>query len=200
MEEENIITIEMLIEAYSSGFFPMADESGEVMWHHPDPRAIIPLENYHVSKSLKPMLNKKYFDIKINGDFEQVIRYCAAPRKGDDYTWITEEIIQVYVELHRKGLAHSVEAYREGRLVGGLYGVCMGGAFFGESMFTLESNSSKVAFHYLIQLLKSNGFTLLDSQYINDNVKRYGAIEIPRSEYMGKLHQALLKNSEFKLP
>lgn len=200
MKEENIITIEMLIDAYCSGFFPMADETGEVLWYNPDPRAIIPFENYRVSKSLKPILNKKQFDIQINGNFEQVMRYCAAPRKEEDQTWINEEIIQLYVELHRMGLAHSVEAYREGRLVGGLYGVCLGGAFFGESMFSLESNSSKVAFHYLIQLLKSNGFSLLDSQFMNDNVKRYGAIEITRTEYLTRLHEALPKNCAFQLP
>ncbi|MHA8065648.1 leucyl/phenylalanyl-tRNA--protein transferase [Aquirufa sp. ROCK2-A2] len=200
MKEENIITIEMLIDAYCSGFFPMADEMGEVLWYNPDPRAIIPFENYRVSKSLKPILNKKQFDIQINGNFEQVMRYCAAPRKEEDQTWINEEIIQLYVELHRMGLAHSVEAYREGRLVGGLYGVCLGGAFFGESMFSLESNSSKVAFHYLIQLLKSNGFSLLDSQFMNDNVKRYGAIEITRTEYLARLHEALPKNCAFQLP
>ena len=199
MEEENIITIEMLIDCYCSGFFPMAEESGEVLWYTPDPRAIIPFENYHVSKSLKPILNKNLFEIKIDIDFEQVMRNCASPRKDEDQTWINEEIIQLYVELHRMGLAHSVEAYREGRLVGGLYGVCIGGVFFGESMFSLESNASKVAFHYLIQLLKSNGFALLDSQFMNDNVKRYGAIEIPRSEYLAKLQEAIAKNCEFKL-
>ena len=197
---ENIVTVEMLVQAYCTGYFPMADESGELLWYNPDPRAIIPLDTYRPAKSLKPILNKKLFDIKINGNFEQVMRHCAAPRQGDGETWINEEIIQLYFELHQMGLAHSVETYREGVLVGGLYGVCIGSAFFGESMFSLESNASKVAFHYLVQMMLAQNFTLLDTQFMNDNVQRYGAIEIPKKAYLEKLRLALQKKCILKLP
>ena len=200
MEVENIITIEMLAQAYQAGFFPMADESGDISWYNPDPRAIIPIETYKPSKSLKPVLNKSYFEIRIDQNFEQVMRYCAAPRQNDPETWISEDIIQLYTKLHQAGFAHSVEAYLNHKLVGGLYGVSFGAAFMGESMFSLVPNSSKVAFHYLIQIIKTNGFTLLDTQFMNDNVKRYGAIEISRNAYLQQLNLALVKKCPFKLP
>ena len=170
-----------ILNGYINGIFPMAEADGTIYWYSPNPRAIIPLDTYKPSKSLRPVLNKNYFEIRIDSDFEGVMRGCAAPRIKEPGTWISEDIIESYSELHRFGYAHSVEAYRENRLVGGLYGVSINGVFFGESMFTVESNASKVAFHYLIEILKHNGFRLLDTQFINDNVLRYGAIEIPRS-------------------
>ena len=200
MENDNSLTAEALIYAYTSGVFPMAERDGSIYWYRPDPRAIIPIDTYKPAKSLKPILNRGQFEIRIDTQFEAVMRACAAPRAYEEETWISEEIIQAYVELFHMGFAHSVEAYEEGKLVGGLYGVHIGSAFFGESMFMLVSNASKVAFHYLIEILRANEFNLLDTQFMNDNVQRYGAIEIKRAEYERRLSRALLRASEFKLP
>ncbi|MFM1836361.1 MAG: hypothetical protein RJA04_1049 [Bacteroidota bacterium] len=200
MENDNSLTAEALIYAYTSGVFPMAERDGSIYWYRPDPRAIIPIDTYKPAKSLKPILNRGQFEIRIDTQFEAVMRACAAPRVYEEETWISEEIIQAYVELFNMGFAHSVEAYEDGKLVGGLYGVHIGSAFFGESMFMLVSNASKVAFHYLIEILRANEFNLLDTQFMNDNVQRYGAIEIKRAEYERRLSRALLRASEFKLP
>lgn len=185
------ISTEDLLNGYINGIFPMADEDGMIYWYAPDPRAIIPIDTYKCSKSLRPVLNKGYFNIQVNQNFEQVMRGCANPRFEGDSTWISEDIVQMYTNLHLEGFAHSVEAHLDGKLVGGLYGVSIGGVFFGESMFSLVSNASKVAFHHLIQILRENQFELLDTQFINDNVKRYGAIEIPREEYMERLEKGI---------
>ncbi len=200
METDNSLTAEALIYAYTSGVFPMAERDGTIYWYRPDPRAIIPIDTYKPAKSLKPILNRGQFEIRIDTQFEAVMRACAAPRAYEEETWISEEIIQAYIELFNMGFAHSVEAYEDGKLVGGLYGVHIGSAFFGESMFMLVSNASKVAFHYLIEILRANEFTLLDTQFMNDNVQRYGAMEIKRSQYERLLSKALLRASEFKLP
>jgi leucyl/phenylalanyl-tRNA--protein transferase len=200
MENDNSLTAEALIYAYTSGVFPMAERDGTIYWYRPDPRAIIPIDTYKPSKSLKPILNRGQFEIRIDTQFEAVMRACAAPRTYEEETWISEEIIQAYVELFNMGFAHSVETYEDGKLVGGLYGVHIGSAFFGESMFMSVSNASKVAFHYLIEILRTNEFNLLDTQFMNDNVQRYGAIEIKRAEYERRLSRALLRASEFKLP
>ncbi|MGV3561086.1 leucyl/phenylalanyl-tRNA--protein transferase [Larkinella arboricola] len=186
-----------LIYGYINGIFPMADTDNTLYWYSPDPRAIIPIETYHPAKSLRPVLNKKTFEVRVNADFEQVMRACALPRSEHDGTWISEEIIEAYVDLHQMGMAHSVEAYIENELVGGLYGVALGAVFFGESMFYRVPNASKVAFHYLIEILKKQQFELLDTQFINDNVRRFGAIEIPRTEYMKLLKQGLQKKVHF---
>jgi leucyl/phenylalanyl-tRNA--protein transferase len=177
----------------------MADRRGEISWYSPDPRAIIPIETYRPAKSLRPILNKHLFEIRINQQFEQVMRHCALPRYRGDGVWISEEMIQAYSNLNQLGFAHSVEAYQNDELVGGLYGVQIGAVFFGESMFSLVSNSSKVAFHYLIEILRRNEFELLDSQFINDNVLRYGAIEIPKNEFIEKLERAIVKERRFGL-
>lgn len=186
-----------LIYGYINGIFPMADTDNTLYWYSPDPRAIIPLDTYQPAKSLRPVLNKKTFEIRVNFDFEQVMRLCALPRSENDGTWISEEIIEAYVDLHQMGMAHSVEAYIDNALVGGLYGVALGSVFFGESMFYLVPNASKVAFHHLIEILRKQQFELLDTQFINDNVRRFGAIEIPRPEYMKLLKQSLKKNATF---
>lgn len=193
------LEITTLLSAYCQGIFPMADELGEISWFCPDPRTIIPIDTYKPSKSLRPIINRNTFEIRINKQFEQVMRFCALPRKDDGGVWISEELIQAFIQLHKIGFAHSVEAYQNNELVGGLYGVCIGGVFFGESMFSKVSNSSKVAFHYLIQILRKNGFVLLDSQFMNDNVKRYGAIEIPKKEFDELLHVGINKKCEFTL-
>lgn len=193
----NKLTADDLIYGYINGIFPMADADSTLYWYSPDPRAVIPIETYRPSKSLRPILNKKYFDIRINGDFEQVMRCCATPRSMDDSTWISSEIIEAYTDLHHMGLAHSVEAYVDNRLVGGLYGVAIGGAFFGESMFHHVPNASKVAFHHLILILREQHFALLDTQFINDNVKRFGAIEISKRDYADQLKRALKHKARF---
>ncbi|MFM2442243.1 MAG: hypothetical protein RL449_885 [Bacteroidota bacterium] len=200
MEDPLPLTAEALVYAYASGVFPMAEETGEILWYSPDPRAIIPIDSYKPAKSLKPIINQKRFEIRVNTSFEQVMRNCALPRATEDETWISEELVQAYTSLHKMGLAHSVEAWQDGILVGGLYGVSLGGAFFGESMFSLVSNSSKIAFHYLVQILREQNYSLLDSQFMNDNVLRYGAIEIPREEYKKRLTNALKSTCDFQKP
>ncbi|MFN8357137.1 MAG: leucyl/phenylalanyl-tRNA--protein transferase [Spirosomataceae bacterium] len=191
------LTAADLMYGYMNGIFPMADADGTLYWYSPDPRAIIPIDTYKPARSLRPILNQKRFEIRINTDFEGVMRACAGPRADEQSTWISEEIIEAYTELHQMGLAYSVETFQEGKLVGGLYGVSIGAAFFGESMFYKVPNASKVAFHYLIEILKKQGFELLDTQFMNDNVRRYGAIEIPRYEYIPRLKKALDKKCIF---
>ncbi|MEZ4900584.1 MAG: leucyl/phenylalanyl-tRNA--protein transferase [Spirosomataceae bacterium] len=193
----SLLSAEDLIYGYTNGIFPMADADGSLYWYAPDPRAIIPLDIYKPAKSLRPILNKSLFEIRINTHFEQVMRGCAAPRQDDENTWISEEIIEAYTALHRLGYAHSVETYLNDQLVGGLYGVAIGAAFFGESMFHTVSNASKVAFHYLIERLRHHHFELLDTQFINDNVRRFGAIEIAKTEYLQLLKHAIRKTACF---
>ncbi len=200
MEASTPLTAETLVYAYASGMFPMAEETGEIFWYSPDPRAIIPIQSYKPAKSLRPIINQKRFEIRVDTCFEQVMRNCALPRPTEEETWISEELIAAYTELHRMGLAHSVEAWQDDKLVGGLYGVSLGAVFFGESMFSFVSNSSKVAFHYLIQILREQNYQLLDSQFMNDNVLRYGAINIPRSAYIKRLAKALKSTCDFQKP
>jgi leucyl/phenylalanyl-tRNA--protein transferase len=198
MKRSSQLTPEQLLYGYVNGLFPMAEgRRGRVYWYSPDPRAVIPLDTYKPQRSLRPVLNRGEFEIRFNGAFETVMRHCAAPRRDDTNTWISAEIIAAYTELHRQGFAHSVEAYYGGELAGGLYGVSIGGAFFGESMFYLRSNASKVAFHHLVERLRERQFLLLDSQFMNDNVQRYGAIDIPRDTYLELLGQAIRQPTSF---
>jgi leucyl/phenylalanyl-tRNA--protein transferase len=193
------LTSKLLFSAYCQGIFPMADRRGEISWYCPDPRAIIPIDTYRPSKSLRPILNRNGFEIRINQQFEQVMRHCALPRYRGDGVWISEEMIQAYSNLNQLGYAHSIEAYQNDELVGGLYGVQIGGVFYGESMFSLVSNSSKVAFHYLIEILRKNEFELLDTQFMNENVLRYGAIEISKESFLEKLSRSITKECKFIL-
>ena len=192
-----ILSANDLIYGYTNGIFPMADEENQLYWYSPDPRAIIPIDTYKPPKSLRPIINSNKFEIKINTDFEGVMRGCSLARTEHDSTWISEEIISAYTDLHFLGYAHSVEAYFDKQLVGGLYGVAIGTAFFGESMFYTMSNASKVAFHFLIERLRQQKYELLDTQFINDNVLRYGAIEIPKSDYIGLLRKAISRRASF---
>ena len=185
------LTADDLIYGYSNGIFPMADADGSLYWYAPDPRAVIPIDTYKPARSLRPALNQNRFEVRIDTNFEQVMRHCSLPRSADDGVWISEEIIQAYTDLHRAGLAHSVETYIDNQLVGGLYGVSLGAAFFGESMFYHVSDAAKVAFHQLIMTLRQQQFVLLDTQFINDNVRRFGAIEIPKADYLKQLRIAL---------
>ena len=196
----NTLTADDLIYGYINGIFPMADADGSLYWYAPDPRAVIPIDTYKPARSLRPVLNQNRFEVRVNANFEQVMRYCALPRSTDDGVWISEEIIKAYTELHQMGLAHSVETYIDGRLVGGLYGVSLGAAFFGESMFYHVSDAAKVAFHYLIMILRQQQYMLLDTQFINDNVRRFGAVEIPKADYLKQLKAALRHKARFTDP
>ena len=196
----NTLTTDDLIYGYINGIFPMADTDGSLYWYAPDPRAVIPIDTYKPARSLRPVLNQNRFEVRINTNFEQVMRHCSRPRSDDDGVWISEEIIDAYTELHHIGLAHSVETYIEDRLVGGLYGVSLGAAFFGESMFYHVSDAAKVAFHHLIIILRQQQYILLDTQFINDNVRRFGAIEIPRTDYLKQLKTALRQKARFTNP
>ena len=177
----------MVLSGYLQGVFPMAESDGTIYWYAPDPRCIIPLETYKPARSLRPVFNRRTFEIRINTAFEAVMRQCAMPRSRDDGVWISEDIIEVYVQLHRLGYAHSVETWHEGELAGGLYGVSLGKVFFGESMFHRVPNASKVAFHHLVERLREREYGLLDTQFMNDNVQRFGATEIPKQDFMALL-------------
>ncbi len=196
----NTLTADDLIYGYINGIFPMADTDGSLYWYAPDPRAVIPIDTYKPARSLRPVLNQARFEVRINTSFEQVMRHCAHPRSDHDGVWISEEIIDAYTELHHMGFAHSVETYVENRLVGGLYGVSLGAAFFGESMFYHVSDAAKVAFHYLIIILRHQQYALLDTQFINDNVRRFGAVEIPKADYLKQLKTALRQKVRFTDP
>ncbi len=190
----NLLLPEVVLIGYRNGFFPMGDgEHGAIHWHRPNPRAIIPLNAVHISKSLQKVVRQNRFSIRINTCFHQVIHGCAA-RKD---TWITNEIIHTYEQLHHMGYAHSVEAWLNEQLVGGLYGVSIGGAFFGESMFSIVRDASKVTFVHLTQHLNARGFSLLDTQYINEFTESLGAIEIPDSVYSALLADAVEADCAF---
>lgn len=187
----------MALSGYLQGVFPMAEADGNIYWYEPDPRAIIPIDTYKPSKSLRPVINQKVFEIRLNSDFEGVIRNCSKPRDDEDGVWISEDIIQVYTQLHKMGFAHSIESWKDGKLVGGLYGVALGKVFFGESMFHILPNASKVAFHHLILRLREKEFGLLDTQFINDNVARFGAIEITKEDFWDLLEENVSLEQKF---
>jgi leucyl/phenylalanyl-tRNA---protein transferase len=192
------ISTDDLLYGYCNGIFPMADSSeGEIYWYSPDPRAIIPIESYKPAKSLRPTINQRVFEVVFNRNFKEVMKNCALPRFKGDETWISQDIIDSYNNLHKLGFAHSVEVYQHNVLVGGLYGVSVGSAFFGESMFHKVPNASKVAFHYLMENLKQRNFKLLDTQFINDNVKRFGAIEISKRQFMKILKDSISTKNKF---
>ena len=185
----------LVVRAYREGVFPMALDDGQIGWFSPDPRGVIPLEEFHTPARLARLVRQGRFELRIDGAFEDVMRACAA--RPDDGTWISEEIIECYTALHRMGLAHSVEAWREGRLVGGLYGVHLGGAFFGESMFHRETDASKVALAALVDRLRRQNFRLLDVQWVTPHLATFGAVEIPRDDYLERLKLALKKDAAF---
>ncbi len=181
--------------AYRRGVFPMYSHwTDEIEWYRPDPRTILPLEAFHVSRSLAKTLRQGVFEVRFNTDFEGVMRGCADREEG---TWITEDFIRVYGEMHRLGKAHSVEVVREGRLVGGTYGLALGGAFMAESMFHYETDASKVALASLVARLREREFTLLDVQYITPHLATFGATEIPFRDYYDRLRRALRRECRF---
>lgn len=194
-----IIDIDTLIGAYENGFFPMAEnaEDKNFYWVEPENRGIIPLDEFHIPKRLKRIVNQKVFEVTVNQDFNEVVRQCAEKTKNRKNTWINETIKELYGELHKRGFAHSVECRKDGELVGGLYGVHIKSAFFGESMFSRMTNASKIALVHLVERLKKNKFKLLDAQFMNEHLKQFGAIEIPQKEYIKILKNALGQNTQF---
>ncbi len=192
------LTADILISGYCQGLFPMADDDGQIYWYDPNPRAIIPLDAFHVPKRLARRVRSGGFEIRVDHDFRTVMAACAEPRPGHAGTWINDELIAAYAELHSLGFAHSVEAWRDGQLVGGLYGVAIRGLFAGESMFSRETDASKVALVHLVERLRRGGFVLLDSQYIvGTHMLQFGTIEIPRTEYKRRLAAALQVEAMF---
>ena len=185
---------DLLLSAYASGIFPMAMESGDLGWFSPDPRGLIPLDDrFHIPHGLRRALRKRQFDVRVNTAFGDVMRGCADRRE----TWIDDTIYKSYVRLHYLGHAHSVETWEDERLVGGLYGVAIGGAFFGESMFSRAPDASKVALVALVERLRARGFLLLDTQWTTAHLRQFGATDVPRREYLVKLRKALALERAF---
>lgn len=185
---------ERLVLAYGQGIFPWPSDDMPLLWFSPDPRFVLPLDQARIPRSTRKALSKKQFTFRFDTRFDDVIEACAAmPRPGQDGTWITEEMIDGYKRLHEAGLAHSVEAYLEGELVGGLYGVSLGSAFFGESMFAHQPEASKTAFATLLDHLRAWGFTLLDCQARTAHLTRFGAVDVSRSAFLQSLHEALTR-------
>jgi leucyl/phenylalanyl-tRNA--protein transferase len=183
---------ERLVLAYSMGIFPWYEAGQPILWHSPDPRMVLPVAALRVPRSVEKARRKGLYTVTLDTEFEAVIRGCATtPRQGQGGTWITPEMQEAYVDLHRQGFAHSAEAWSEGRLVGGLYGVSLGDVFFGESMFAHAADASKVAFVTLVRALAVWGLTLVDSQVYTDHLARFGAEEWPRSRYLAELARAL---------
>lgn len=188
------ITPELVLQAYCVGLFPAADARGIIRWYDPDPRCIFELDGLRISRSLRRTIRRGVFQIRINTAFDRVIAACADRPEG---TWISPQIRRLYCELHRRGLAHSVESWCDGELVGGLYGIAIGGAFFGESMFHRRSDASKVALVALVERLRQRRFVLLDSQWSTPHLLSLGAIEISRAEYRRRLAAAIALPRQF---
>jgi len=193
------LTPDMLLRAYAIGVFPMAEDRDdpELFWVDPRLRGVIPLDRFHVPRRLRRTVRSKRFEVTFDRDFHAVIEACADATKSRPQTWINERIITLYTSLYHMGHAHSVECWRNGALAGGLYGITLGGAFFGESMFSLATDASKVALVHLVARLRAGGFTLLDSQFITSHLSQFGAREIPRATYRGRLAEALKVNADF---
>jgi leucyl/phenylalanyl-tRNA--protein transferase len=186
---------ETLLSAYAQGAFPMADRDDQIRWYTADPRGVLPLDAFHVPRTLRQIVKQNRFEIRFNTAFRETMHACSQNRDGS--TWINEKLIHAYVHLTMLGFAHSVEAWKDGELAGGLYGVSLGGAFFGESMFHRVRDASKVALVALVERLIDRGYVLLDTQATTPHLARFGAINIPSSEYLRRLGQALPKKCSF---
>ncbi|HMN50287.1 MAG TPA: leucyl/phenylalanyl-tRNA--protein transferase [Ignavibacteriaceae bacterium] len=191
---KDLLKPEIMIQLYAKGAFPMADEkTGIINWYLPETRCIIPLNNFNIPRSVKKIIDKEYFEFRFNTDFLSIVKGCA----DRESTWISDELIKAYLKLQRRGHIQTVEVWKDGVIVGGLYGVSFRGAFFGESMFSKVSQASKAALAKLIYHLKEKDFVLLDVQYMTEHLKMFGAIEISWSEYKEKLLESYLRNCEF---
>ena len=193
------ITPQVLLKAYACGIFPMAESADDpgLYWIEPELRGIIPLDQFHLPRRLARLVRSDRFEVAVDRDFEAVIDGCAHPAPGRRKTWINERIRRLYGDLFDLGFCHTVECRFEGKLVGGLYGVRLGGAFFGESMFSFQDNASKVALVHLVARMKHGGFALLDTQFVTDHLSRFGACEVPRAEYQSMLDEALRIEADF---
>jgi len=184
----------VLMAAYAHGIFPMADEDENLLWFSPDPRAVIELERFHVAKTLGQLYRQGRFVLTVNRAFGEVIACCSDRAEG---TWISQDIMEAYLRLHRLGHAHSVEAWSEGELAGGLYGLAVGTVFCGESMFHRRRDASKVALVHLVERMRLRGFELLDIQFMTEHLARFGAVEIPRKQYLRRLSDGLERPRRF---
>ncbi len=193
------ITPQVLLKAYACGIFPMAEnaEDNALYWIDPDRRGVLPLDEFKLSRSLRRVVRSGRFEVCVDTAFADVMTGCAAPAPGRESTWINDRIFNLYGELFKLGHCHSVECWADGALVGGLYGVSLGAAFFGESMFSLVPDASKVALAHLVARLKTGGFTLLDTQFVTEHLSRFGTIEVTREEYQKLLEAALATQGEF---
>lgn len=191
---------DLLLRAYAAGIFPMAESADdpEIFWVDPERRGILPLDGCHIPHKLRRTVRNGPFEVRCDSAFAEVVRGCAAATPDRPETWINAEILALYVELHGRGRAHSVETWLDGELVGGLYGVALGGAFFGESMFSRATDASKVALVHLVARLIESGFLLLDTQFTTPHLARFGVIEIPRAEYQRRLSRALASGARFQ--
>ena len=190
---------ELLLKAYAIGVFPMAEGRADprIVFVDPDRRGILPLDGFHMPRSLKKTIKKGVFEVRCDTAFAEVLAECATSTAKRRDTWINPEIERLYNQLYRLGFAHSVETWRDGKLVGGLYGVALGAAFFGESMFSRETDASKVALAALVERLKRGGFTLLDTQFLTEHLARFGTVEVPREEYRRLLEGAIVRDAIF---
>jgi leucyl/phenylalanyl-tRNA---protein transferase len=194
------VTADLLLQAYAEGIFPMAErrDSETLYWVSPESRGILPLDEFHVSRRLARTVRSGRFRVTADTAFADVIHACAAPGQGDrKQSWINDEIVRLYTGLFDLGHAHSIECWNGSNLVGGLYGVSLGGAFFGESMFSRERDASKVALVHLVARLTQGGFTLLDAQFLTEHLAQFGAVEIPRDDYLELLHDAIARTARF---
>ena len=195
------LTPELLLRTYAVGIFPMAEGADDpsVFWLDPDMRGVLPLDRFHVSRRLQRTVARAPFDVRLDSAFDEVVAACAEPVRNRPTTWINDEIATLYSGLAQMGHAHSVECWKDGHLVGGLYGVTLGGAFFGESMFSRSPDASKVALCHLVARLRRAGFTLLDTQFVTEHLAQFGALEIPREKYRERLAAALKIDTEIYL-
>tara|TARA_B100000519_G_scaffold146701_1_gene127416 strand:+ start:228 stop:869 length:642 start_codon:yes stop_codon:yes gene_type:complete len=196
------ITPDLLLKAYSLGVFPMAEDHDdqEIFWVDPRMRGILPLDRFHVPRRLRRTVRSSIYEVTANADFNAVIEGCAETVNDRPQTWINTKIIDLYMSLHYMGHAHSLECWRNGELAGGLYGVILGGVFFGESMFSRQRDASKVALVHLIYRMYAGNFAFVDTQFITKHLSQFGAIEIPRQQYIVLLEKALKLSSDFKAP